>query len=142
MVQGLKKEDNIYMTGNTIKLPNIAEPTVEQVLEEFLIEQRKTLKPKTVSGYKNVIQSLIYYMNSYSYQSLSKTEATFYEKHYNAEGKDHKGFCQLFGPIKLIDEISGFLGDFMMGKVVAGSDFKRLSGVVSFLLDFVEREGS
>src|SRR4030042_6930590 len=114
-----------------IKLPNVAEPTVEQVLEEFLAEKLKKLKPKTASGYRDVIQLLKDYMNGYAYQSLSKVDAAFFDKHYNAEGKEHREFCQLFGPDKIIGELGAFLGYFITRKVMAGSDFKRLAGPVT-----------
>lgn len=41
--------------NNVTNLPKIAEPTIEQVLKEFLADQQKRLKPKAVSGYKDVI---------------------------------------------------------------------------------------
>lgn len=114
-----------------IKLPQIAEPTIEQALEEFLAEQHEKLKPKTLSGYKDVLQLLKDYMNGYAYQALSKTEAAFFDKRYNAEGKEHREFCQLFGPDKLTEELGMFLGYFMTSKVMAGGDFKRLAGTVT-----------
>ena len=116
-------------------LPKIAEPTIEQVLEEFLSDQQKKLKPKpktkTVSGYKDVIQLLRDYLNGYAYQSLSKAESALFDKYYDAEGKEHREYCQLFGPDKIPDELGGFLGYFMSSKVMAGGDFKRLAGTVT-----------
>lgn len=76
-----------------INLPKIAEPTIEQVLEEFLAEQIKKQKPKTASGYRDVIQLFKDCMNGYAYQSLSKPETALFDKYYNAEGKEHKEFC-------------------------------------------------
>src|SRR4030042_7038742 len=113
-----------------IKLPNVAEPTVEQALEEFLAEKLKKLKPKTASGYRNVIQLMKDYMNGYAYQSLSKAESALFEKHNNAEGQEHREFCQLFGPDKITENVGGFLGHFLIRKVMAGGDFKRLAGTV------------
>lgn len=49
-----------------INLPKIAEPTIEHVLAEFLAEQLKKLKPKTASNYRDAIQLLKDYMNSYT----------------------------------------------------------------------------
>ena len=114
-----------------IKLPNVAEPNIEQVLEEFLAEKLKKLKPKTASGYRDVIQLMKDYMNGYAYQSLSKVESALFEKHYNAEGQEHREFCQLFGPDKITENAGGFLGYFLIRKVMAGSDFKRLAGTVT-----------
>ena len=114
----------------TINLPKIAEPTIEQVLEEFLSVMQKKLKPKTVSGYRDVIQLFKDCMNSYAYQSLSKAESALFEKRYNAEGQQHKEFCQLFGPDKIPENTGEFLGHFLVRKVMAGGDFKRLAGTV------------
>ncbi len=113
-----------------INLPRIADPTIEQVLEDFLTEKLKKLKPKTASGYRDVIQLLKDYMNSYAYQSLSKAESALFEKHYNAEGQEHKEFCQLFSPDKIAENTREFLGHFLIRKVMAGGDFKRLAGTV------------
>lgn len=112
-------------------LPKIAEPTIEQALEEFLSEQQNKLKPKTASGYRDVLQLLKDYMNGYAYQTLSKSETAFFDKHYNAAGKERREFCQLFGPDKITEELGMFLGYFMTSKVMAGADFKRLAGTVT-----------
>lgn len=112
------------------KLPKIAEPAIEQVFEEFLAEQMIKLKPKTASGYRDVIQLFKDCMNSYAYQNLSKAESALFEKHYNAAGREHKEFCQLFGPDKIAENTGEFLGYFLIRKVMAGGDFKRLAGTV------------
>jgi len=113
-----------------INLPRIAEPTIEQVFEEFLAEQTKKLKPKTASSYSDVIQLFEDCMNGYAYQGLSKSEAALFDKYYNAEGQDHREFCQIFGPDKIAENIGEFLGYFLIRKVMAGGDFKRLAGTV------------
>ena len=118
------------MKGVT-KLPEIAHPSIEQVFEAFMSERQQKLKPKTAAGYRDVIQLLTDYMNGYAYQALSKSEAAFFEKHYNAAGKEHREFCQIFGPDKIIGELGGFLGYFITRKVMAGADFKRLAGTVT-----------
>ena len=113
-----------------INLPRIAEPTIEQVLEEFLAEQMRRLKPKTASGYRDVIQLFKDCMNGYAYQNLSKAESALFEKLYNAAGQEHKEFCQLFSPDKIAENTGEFLGHFLIRKVMAGGDFKRLAGTV------------
>lgn len=114
-----------------VSLPKIADPAIEQVFEAFLSEMQKKLKPKSEAGYRDVIQLLKDYMNCYAYEALSKPDAAFFNKHYNAAGKEHKEFCQLFGPDRIIGELGGFLGYFITRKVMAGADFKRLSGTVT-----------
>lgn len=113
-----------------VKLPRIADPTIEQALEEFLAEQSKKLKPKSASGYRDVLQLFKDCMNGYAYQGLAKTEAALFDRYYNAKGKGHKEFCQVFGPEKIPENTGEFLGYFMVRKVMAGGDFKRLAGTV------------
>lgn len=117
--------------GKNTDLPKIAEPTIEKALEEFLAEALKKLKPKTAAGYRNVIQLLKDDMNSYAHESLTKAESALFEKHYNAEGREHMEFCQIFGPDKIAENVGGFLGYFLIRKVMAGGDFKRLAGTVT-----------
>jgi hypothetical protein len=74
--------------GKITDLPKIAEPSIERVLDEFLAEALKELKPKTAAGYRDVIQLLKDYMNGYAHQSLTKAESALFDKHYNAEGRE------------------------------------------------------
>lgn len=69
-------------------------------------------------------------MNGYAYQSLSKAESALFEKHYNAVGQEHKEFCHLFGLDKITENTGEFLDHFLIRKVMAGGNFKRLAGTV------------
>ena len=119
------------MQKNIITLPKVASPNIQQVFDEFLADQRKRLKPGTVKDYEAVIQLLRDYINSYAYESLPKAEAAFFDKHFNAEGKEHREYCDLFGPERIVSELGMFLGYFITRKVMAGADFKRLAGTVT-----------
>lgn len=119
------------MSAKIEKLHRQAKPNIDEVLESFLAEQRKRLAARTVSSYETVVQLLRSYLNGYAYQSLSKTEARLFDRFFNAEGKEHREFCQLFGPEKILEGLEGFLGDFMIRKVMAGEDIKRASGTVT-----------
>ena len=119
------------MPKNIITLPKKADPNIKQAFDEFLADQRTRLKPGTVKNYEAVIQLLTDYMNSYDHESLSKTESAFFDKYFNAQGKDHREYCDLFGPEKIIGELGMFLGYFMTRKVMAGADFKCLAGTVT-----------
>lgn len=118
------------MAAKIAKIVQSADPAIEQILEEFLAEQRTRLKPRTFSDYESVIDLLEHHLNGYGYESLSKAERSLFEKHFNAEGKEHREFCQLFGPEKIPENLGGFLGYFMIRKVMAGADFKRAAGTV------------
>ena len=119
------------MGGKVVGLLRPAKPSIEQVLGEFLVEQSRRLKPRTLSKYKNVIDLLQHHLNGYAYEGLSKAESALFEKYYNAEGREHREFCQLFGPAKIVEELGSFLGYFMIRKVMAGEDTKRAAGTVT-----------
>ncbi len=119
------------MGKKVITPPLIADPTIEQVFDRFLHDQRERLKPRTAARYADVISLLRSYLNGYAYQALSPADSALFDKHFNATGEEHREFCQLFGPDKILEELGGFLGHFMIQKVMAGEDFKRSAGTVT-----------
>lgn len=119
------------MVRKTVKLPLQAEPSIEQVLQEFLAEQKLRLRPSTFSKYENAIDLLRSYLNGYAYDGLSRAESALFEKHYSAEGEEHREFCEIFGPDKIVENFSGFLGYFIVRKVLGGAELKRSAGTVT-----------
>ena len=119
------------MSKKIVNLPQMASPTIEQVLDEFLADQRKRVRPKTLRQYEDVIGLLKSCLNSYAYQSLTKAESGLFEKHFNAEGEQHREFCQIFGSDKILENLGEFLGYFMIRKVVAGETLMRAAGSVT-----------
>jgi len=119
------------MGAKIVRLSQIANPTIDQVFKELLAEQRKRLKPQTQKKYEDVIELLQLHLNSYAYEGLSEAESALFDSCFNAEAKDHREFCQLFGPEKIIENLSSFLGFFMIRKVIAGEDLKRRAGTVT-----------
>jgi hypothetical protein len=119
------------MSAKVESLPRQARPNIAEVLELFLKDQRKRLKPRTLSNYEGVVQLLQDYLNGYAHQSLSTAEARLFDQHFNAEGDEHREFTQLFGPEKILEHVEGFLGTFMIRKVMASEDFKRSAGTVT-----------
>lgn len=119
------------MPAKAVKLPQPANPTIDQVFEEFLAEQRERLKPRTVSRYEDVLNLLRHHLNGYAYDSLSKAESALFDRHYNANGDEHREFCELFGPDKIIGSLGSFLRYFMIRKVMAGQELKRAAGTVT-----------
>lgn len=108
----------------------MADPTIDQVFEEFLEEQYARWKPSTVSKYEDVISLLRHHLNGYGYDSLSKEEGELFDKYYNAEGEEHREFCQLFGPDKIVGELGMFLNYFLIRKVIAGPGLMKSAGTV------------
>lgn len=109
----------------------MADLKIDQVFEEFLADQRKRLKPRTLSGYENVVDLLRHHLNGYGHEYLSKAESALFDKYYNASGEEHREFCQLFGPDKIVENLGSFLNYFMIRKVVAGAELKRTAGTVT-----------
>lgn len=119
------------MSAKIVKLAAPADPSIDEVLDQFLEEQCERLAPRTFRNYEDVVHLLRDCLNGYAYQGLSKEEAALYDRHFNAEGDAHREFCQLFGPEKVLDELDGFLSHFMIRKVIAGEDFLRAAGTVT-----------
>lgn len=119
------------MAKKIVDLPKLADPTIEKVLDEFLADQHKRLRPRTLKLYDNIIGLLKSCLNSYAYQSLAKAESALFEKHFDAEGEQHREFCQIFGPDKILENLGEFLGYFMIRKVIAGEELMRAAGSVT-----------
>jgi len=69
------------MSKHTKKLPQPAEKTIEVVLDEFLEEQRKRLKPSTMRKYEDIIDLFQSCLDGYAYQSLNKQENALFDRH-------------------------------------------------------------
>jgi hypothetical protein len=109
----------------------IALPTIAKVLSGFLAEQQKRLSAKSFSRYRLVIGLLTDSLNNYAYQALSESDAELFNRLYNAEGNEHREFCEIFGPDLILPNIGEFLGYFMIRKVLAGAELKRAAGTVT-----------
>ena len=115
------------MSKHTTKM---AEKTIEVVLGEFLEEQRKRLKPSTMRKYENIIKLFQSCLNNYAYQSLDKQEEALFDRFYNAQGDEHREFCQIFGPEKIPGNVGEFLDYFMVRKVMCGKELMQAAGTV------------
>lgn len=109
----------------------IAKPTIAEVLERFLAEQRPRLAAKTFTRYEYVIELFEHSLNGSAYQSLGKTESALFDRLFNAGGAEHREFCEIFGPEQILPNLGEFLGYFMVRKVIAGKDTLRAAGTVT-----------
>ncbi|MBN1484565.1 MAG: hypothetical protein JXA37_07570 [Chloroflexia bacterium] len=109
------------------KTKEVAQPTIEQVLEEFLEAQRERLKPRTLTRYEDIIELLQHSINGYAYTSLDEEESARYDALYD-QGLE---FCQIFGPDKILENVSEFLGYFMVRKVIASQELLKAAGTVT-----------
>ncbi len=118
------------MSKRIIKLPQPSEKTIEAVLDEFLKEQQKRLKPSTVRKYENIIDLFQSCLDGYGHQYLNKQEDALFDRLYNAEGDEHREFCQVFGPGKIPGSVDEFLNYFMIRKVMCGKELMQAAGTV------------
>lgn len=109
----------------------ITQLTISEVLTEFLGEQQQRLSENTFARYRQVIGLLTSSLNSYACQGLSKSGAELFNRLYDAQGDEHREFCEIFGPDQIVPNLPEFLGYFMVRKVSAGAEFKRAAGAVT-----------
>jgi hypothetical protein len=103
-------------------------PTIDEVLTEFLAEQEKRLAPRTFRNYADVISLLRDCLNGYGQQSLDTAEHDRWKAAYE---RDEYAFVHVFGPDKIDQNLSEFLGYFMIRKVIAGEELLRAAGTVT-----------
>lgn len=104
-------------------------PTIDDVLGEFLAEQRERLSARTFRNYDEVVELLRHSLDGYAYNSLDGDERRRWEKAF--ESGDEGAFCHLFGPEKIPEHLGEFLGYLMVRKVIAGQELLRASGTVT-----------
>jgi hypothetical protein len=118
------------MSKRIIKLPQTSKKTIEAVLDEFLKEQQKRLKPSTMRKYEDIIDLFQSCLDGYGHQGLNKQEDALFDRLYDAEGDEHREFCQVFGPEKIPDNVDEFLNYFMIRKVMCGKELMQAAGTV------------
>jgi hypothetical protein len=117
--------------GSSAKGARTMKPTIAQILSEFLAEQERRLSDKTWSRYGQVVELLKTSLNNYGYQGLCPADAERFGRLYNAQGEEHREFCEIFGAEQILPNLREFLGYFMVRKVVAGSELMRAAGTVT-----------
>lgn len=119
------------MSDRTIEFPRAAEPTIEEVLSQFLEVSAQRLKPGTMRKYESVVELFTASMNTYGPTTLSAAETVTFEAFYNAKGPAHREYCQVFGPEKICGNVDEFLGWFMPRKVMCGEELLKAAGTVT-----------
>ncbi len=115
----------------TSKANEIADPTIRQVLEEFLGQQQKRLAARTFARYREVIGFLEDSLDGYAYNELDDDETELYERFFDAEGDEHREFCDIFGPEHILPNLSEFLGYFLIRKVIGYHGLLKDAGTVT-----------
>jgi hypothetical protein len=120
--------NKIRNTSKVLPFPSVAEPSIEDVFEGFLKEQRKRLKPRTFHRYEEIIDILRHCLNGYGHHDLDRSsEVTLYERLYFQKNLE---FCAIFGPDKIPPALSNFLNYFMIRKVMASDALLQAAGTV------------
>lgn len=101
---------------------------IDDVLIGFLADQRQRLAPRTYGRYEEVVGLLRSCLNNYGHEELDEVEHGWFDAAYE---RDEEAFVHLFGPDKLVGGLAGFLGYFMVRKVIAGEDLLRAAGTVT-----------
>lgn len=122
------------MTGkdNVIKLPRIANPNISDIFSDFLSDQAERLSPSTMRRYAAIIDYFELCLNEYGHLSLSRVETLLFERlageRAGEAGKPE--FCQVFGAEKIAENVTEFLGYFLIHKAQCGKTTLKLAGVV------------
>lgn len=108
------------MRKNVTVLGRTATPTIVFVLNQFV--QEKAGKNRKQHDRKGAIQLFIDHMNGYGHQWLSEEEKETFDRYFELEGKSHKDFCEIFGVDKILENISEFVGYYLIRKVMLSAE--------------------
>lgn len=99
--------------------PRAPESTIKRVLGEYLSAGRKGRGKRDAAFAIELFED---YLNGYAYESLEPAAARVFERRFNAEGREHREFCELFGPERILPALPMFLGWFLIRKVMARAE--------------------
>ncbi|SFM46227.1 hypothetical protein [Thermodesulforhabdus norvegica] len=114
--------------AQVIPFPQVARPNINELLDEFLQEQNRRLKPATFRQYRVVTELLRHCLDGYGPNFLTDAEYQLYERLYTVKNLE---FCSIFGADKILAGLPTFLGEFMIRKVAASESLLRWSGTVT-----------
>lgn len=109
------------MSKKVLELPRIANPTIESIFRQYLDDCAVSKKGK--ASREDAIDLFTDSLNGYAYQSLSEDETKIFEHYFELENDEHKEFCEIFGADKIIENISEFVGYFLIRKVMGSATF-------------------
>lgn len=97
--------------------------TIEEVISQFLDDQRKRLKPRTFRDYESVMELFKIYLNSYGPNTLDEAEQEQWKKAYQG---DEAAFTKLFTIAHMsLYHVEEFLDYFVIRKVASGESFMK-----------------
>lgn len=119
------------MRKNATVLGKTATPIIVSVLNQFLQEMAGW--DRRQGDRKGAVQLFIDHMNGH--QWLSKEEKETFDRYYELEGKSHKDFCEIFGVDKILENVSEFVGYYLIHKVMLSA--KEMSIAASTITELV-----
>lgn len=87
--------------------------TIQAVLQEFLEERRRTLRPAASRLYGHVLFFLELCINNYGHRNLPEPDRVRYERVYAGTEGARMDFFELFGPARLLPELDFFVETFL-----------------------------
>lgn len=111
--------------------------TIDTALRLFASERTPELRENDARLYRYVLFLLELCINNYGHRNLDPDERAFFERAYHRERKD---FFELFGPEKLLPELSFFCSKYLDGDVLTSERVRKRAPMVvkeltSWLLD-------
>ena len=91
---------------------------IQEVFEQFLLEQETNLSPKTYRDYASVIELFEHQLDGYAWSNLDDGD-----KAYEEAQKQEKSFIDLYDHTHIESNVGEFLDYFVPRKVLAGDEF-------------------
>lgn len=116
-------------------------PTINQVLDEFLVLQGTRLSDSSLGRYKDVLSYFRLCMDGYGHQWLSDEEGELFAREYDRD-EEAGSFCNLFGPEKVLENLDEFVGWYLVRKTMASkSTLQATPTVLRKLVQWLGEEG-
>lgn len=119
--------------------------TIDDVLEEFLAEQKQNLKPQSYSGYETAMRYFEHFLDGYGLElleeeDLGEEDLELYEELSEEEGLE---FCEIFGPGRIgYVEMEEFLGGYVILNAATSKNFLKVVGrVMHKLVQWLHEKG-
>ena len=112
-------------------MQNTVEKTIEDVLEEFLAEQKQNLKPQSYLGYETAMRYFERFLDVYGLErleeeDLDEEDLELYEELSEEEGTE---YCEIFGPGHIgYPEMEEFLGGYVILNAATSKNFLKVVG--------------
>ncbi|MBU6455747.1 MAG: hypothetical protein KGS72_28510 [Cyanobacteria bacterium REEB67] len=98
---------------------HIDDKAIVNIFEKYLSESATASKAGNAKR-ESAIELFAMYLNNYGHNQLDAKEISMFDILYDAEGADHREFCQVFGADKITSCVQPFVSHHLVRKVIAG----------------------